>query len=287
MIRFALPLATLFAGIAPAPPVAPAETPAEMTMIRGDAPLTIRADRAYILYRYRRIGLSMQPVLMRIPTAEEMAQYRAAKQQAFDKALPKLQRQYDEAVAGGGKVPPVPSIDTFSFNYAGLKNLDSLGGRVFAPSPDGDFYLAEVIPGDFVLYGMSSSGGLDLCNCLGTVGFTATAGQVVDIGTYLADRADRQSAVPELAAESGLGVSVNATQNLRVATLRPVAPGAALPPALGSATVVPADFRAIGPFVNAAAPQINRLAPIVGVLGYGPDGQVLDVKRNAEAPGLE
>lgn len=54
-------------------------------------------------------------------------------------------------------------------------------------------------------------------------------------------------------------------------------------PAVAQDKVDSASFEAIGPYPNAGATYINRLAPIPGVLAYGKDRRVLDLKRNVEA----
>ncbi|HEX4694170.1 MAG TPA: hypothetical protein VH326_06485 [Sphingomonas sp.] len=167
---------------------------------------------------------------------------------------------------------------------SGGPNVQDVGDNPYKTVGDTDFYLVEVPPGEYVFYGMGAIHNVITCNCLGTVGFTTTPGHVTDIGTVVMDVVSRKSDVPELAGETGLGASANGSRFMTVATIRPA--GAQTPgmPELDSTIVAPADFEAIGPYPNALAVYINRLAPIVGILAYDKDGHVLDVKRGVEAP---
>ena len=166
-------------------------------------------------------------------------------------------------------------------------NVQNVDGKPSATGEGGDFYLVEVPPGDYVLYGITNNNYMTVCNCLGTVGFSAPAGRIVDVGTYLADQASGKSKVPELAAESGFGASIYGSNLFLVATLVPVRPDSPIMPGVDPTGIVTADFRVIGTYPNNGSFYINRLAPIPGVLAYGPDGQVIDVKRGVEVPAFE
>src|ERR1700756_5310704 len=81
------------------------------------APAVLRSDAAYLLLRTSRAKSGLFPiqhVMLRIPTAQELDDYRAARKLAYDKALPELTKK-----AKDGKVP---GIDDFEFDYAGKAN---------------------------------------------------------------------------------------------------------------------------------------------------------------------
>src|SRR4051812_34212404 len=70
------------------------------------APQSLSAGRAYILMRVStaKSGLfKIHPVLVRVPSEAELAAYRAAKEQAYQAALPKLTEH--------AKGKPVPTVD--------------------------------------------------------------------------------------------------------------------------------------------------------------------------------
>lgn len=276
------------------PAAAEARTTREMVELKAGEPVVIRPDRAYLLLRtFRPEGVpSIEPVLMRVPTAEELQRFEAAKRDAFAKAEPKLVeareaqlRRKAEGEAAGrpfkGEVPPPPSIDTFNFDYRDAANVQSIDdSRALIKGRPESTYLVEVIPGEFVFYGASFAGGapgLHICMCLGTIGFSAKAGVVTDLGTFLADSARGTSKIPELKPESGLGPSSDSLIVLLVTGLRPPTPGASVPEVVRGATIRPVDYHAVGKYVDQRALGINRLVPIPGVLAYD-DGRVIDVK---------
>ena len=285
---------------APAAHAAPA--PDEMVEIEAGKPFTLRPDRGYILFRRIRPEgvLSIEPIFLRIPNEAEIARYAAARQAAWLRAEPDLVRKREaqlrkkaEAEAAGkafkGEIPPPPSLETFNFVYdevANVRRVDT--DRAFVKGKPESVYLVEVLPGDFVLYGASYGSGmmkpsLFSCMCLGTVGFSAPAGVITDLGYFMGDRADKLSKIPELKEESGLGAGSVAIWAPLAVTVRPVRADAELPPGLPAGSVRPAAYRAIGRFVDPRAITIARLAAVPGVLAY--EGRrVIDVASGADAP---
>ena len=278
----------------------------EMVEIKSGQPVTIRPDRAYLLFRTIRPGgvPSIEPVFLRVPSAAEMARYAEVRRKAFEAAKPDLIRKREaqlrkkaEAEAAGkpfkGEIPPPPALENFNFVYdevANVQRIDDAGA--FARGPGENVYLVEVLPGDYVLYGASYGSGfvfkqsLFACNCLGTVGFPAPEGTVTDLGYFFADMVHRPSKIPELAAESGLGPSSVAIFAPIGSTVRPVRADSTMPEALRGMEVRPADYRAIGRFVDGRAITVNRLAPVPGILVY--EGRrVIDVKTGADAKGSQ
>jgi hypothetical protein len=275
----------------------------EMVEIEAGDPVSIRADRAYILFRtIRPEGVpSIEPVFLRVPTDADMARYRAAKREAYARAEPALIRRHQEqlrrareAAAEGRRpsrpVDPPPSLETFAFAGAGPANLQNIeDGRALVRGRPESVFLVEVVPGDYVLYGATFGSGaltdaLHACMCLGTVGFSAPAGVVTDLGHFLGDMVHRVSPIPELRAESGFGPSSNAYIAPIGATVRPAGPGTGVPDLLRGATVRAADYRAVGKFFDPRAMTVNRLVPVPGILAYE-GGRVIDVRSGREAEG--
>jgi hypothetical protein len=276
---------------------APAPALAQAREIRSGENVVLRPDRAYLLFRaVRPPGVpAIQPVFLRIPTDAELAQYDEAKRSAFAAAEPELVRRWETQVeraarrpAGGegppAAAPPRPSLATFNFVYTGIYNLVSMdSGRAFVRGQPETIYLLEVMPGDYVFYGLNWGAGIHVCMCLGTVGFAAAPGIVTDMGYLLADRVDRVSAIPELRAESGFGPGANAELAYTGATVRLPRSDTSVPEMLRSFEIRPAAYRAVGRFVEPHALSINRLAPVPGILDYD-GGHVLDAATGQEVP---
>ena len=275
----------LFLSLLVAPVVARAQ---EMIEIRNGAPVTIRPDRAYILFRTDRPpGVpAVEPIFLRVPTAEDVEAYYAARLEAFRQAEPRLRQRREEQIRRNRHpVDPEPSPENFVFFSANLQNVHYVdAGRSYVRGRPESVYLFEARPGDYVLYGATYGGpGFTACFCLGTVGFTASAGVVTDLGYFLGDLVHRVSVIPELRAESGFGPSVNGYMVLLGGTVRPASAGLSVPEPLRGLTIRPAEYRAVGKFVEHAATQVNRLAPVAGVLAYE-RGRVIDVRSGREVP---
>jgi len=247
----------------------PARAAEMLVPVTAAQPFVMKPDRAYLLLRT--LPGSPAPALMRIPSEAELAAYEAARRAAFAKAEPDLIKRQKPG-------QPAPGLETFSFDYEGDTNLALVPvGKPLEKSPAGRTHLLEVPPGDYVLYGVGFGYALHTCMCLGTVGFSAPAGGIVDMGDFLHAQAWKPSDIPELAGETNLGASVNGHIALWAATMRPSPAGRALPAALSGQTVTPADYHAVGKFVSPLSFNINHLAPIPGVLGYR-EGAVIDLK---------
>lgn len=271
------------------PAVAHADPPREMVEIRAGQPIEIRSDRAYMLFRrVRPEGVTaIEPVFMRIPSTAEVERYRAARRQAYARAEPGLVRDYQRRrERNPDRAGPPPSEQTFPFEFDEIANIQNIeDGRPLVRGRPESIFLVEIPPGEYVLYGATfGSGmlvdGLHACMCLGTVGFSARAGVVTDLGYFIADGTYRESPIPELRAESGFGTTGVGI----VATVRPPHEGTAVPDVLRGATVVPVEYRAVGKFFDSRAGTINRLVAVPGVLAYD-RGRVIDVRTGQEAEG--
>ena len=244
-----------------APALAKSKTEGEFRMIRAGEPLQLRADRAYVLMRIDIDLFKFSANLLRVPDESEIAAYEEARKAAH-------------ATAGKKAAP----LETFDFDYDGRPNFYALQpGKAIASAGKVNTVVAELSPGDYVVYGLGMGNYLWECLCLGTVGFTAEAGKVTDLGTLLTAKAWAPSPIPELRDEVALGRSAVMDYGLFAVGIRPAAAGAPLPPGLDPALVTQATFRAIGPFVEPNTMLINRLAAMPGVLSYK-EGRVVDVK---------
>jgi hypothetical protein len=267
-----LPIAALTALLFAAAPAAAADKlQGQFRQFKAGEPLQLRADRAYLLLRIDTSYSKFTANMLRVPVPAELAAYDEAKRAAYAKA-------------GGKSENRAVPIERFGFDYQGPPNFFELSpSQPLAMEGKLAIVLAEVMPGDYVFYGEGYRGYLFECFCLGTVGFTAAAGQVVDMGTMLIAKASAPSPIPELTGEVDLGPSASMDYQLFAVALRPQRTGDTLPPGLDAARVSAARFRAVGPFVEPNAMLINRLAPIPGVLAYD-RGRVIDVATGLEAP---
>lgn len=248
-----------------AAPLAAKETPEIHQIVAGE-PIQLAATKAYVLVRLDTDFFKFSVHILRIPSREEMDAYEAAKHAAFDKA--------------GKKAGP---YEAFVFDYDGRPNFLSLTPKKPAAMAGKlALVLAEIPAGDYLVYGEGINNYLYECFCFGTVGFTARAGTVTDLGTMFFAKAWAPSPIPELAGEVDLGRTADMDYGLFATALRPRRREDALPTGLDPALVSPAKFRAVGPFVDTSTMLMNRLAAIPGVLAYD-GGRVMDVATGTEA----
>ena len=253
---------------------------ASMAPIGHDTAVTLRPDRAYVLFRMRpaaTVVRFLEPVFLRKPSEDELNAYRAAKKAAFDRDLPKLLKQV-------GKGQPAPGLDTYAFTYDGPGNVDKIDRTKFVEDGEDRVFLVEAIPGDYVLYGIAQ--GTDLvwvCNCLGTVSFRADAGIITDIGTILMAQAHLPTDIPELKTETDLGKSVSPVGILFAEAVRSSRPDSYVPQSLRGFNRKPAHFEPVAPFVETGTAYINRLAPMPGILSYD-GGKVIDGRTGKVVP---
>lgn len=248
---------------------------------KAGEPITLRADKAYVLIGLDTDLSKFDAVILRVPGKAEIAAYEAAKHAAFDEALSKAKAKLAKNPKDKS-VERLGSYDNFLFNYDARYNLLSVRpNTALANLNKVSTVLAEITPGEYVVYGEGYANFIYQCFCLGTVGFTAKAGEVTDLGTMLFAKAWEPSPIPELVGEVDLGKSAVMDYGLFAVALRPAKPGNALPPGLDANKVHPASFRAIGPFGETNVVQINRLAAMPGVLAYD-QGKVIDVPSGKE-----
>jgi len=274
----------------------------EMRPIKAGEPVSFKVDKAYLLYRtVRPKGVpSIEPVLLRIPSKAEREAYLTAKKAAFAKEEPKLIQKREKLItkqknaAKKGKkfkdpIPPIPSLENFDFDYEGGSNVENIDdSKALIKERPQNTHLVEVKPGDYVIYAGSWGTGmlkpfLHTCFSLGTVGFSAKAGKITDLGYWYGDGAKFKSKLPELADETGLGPSSDTPFVLISATVRPPRGGDSLPPEVEGQTIVPVSYSAVGKFFHAACGGVNRMAPVPGILDYD-GGKVIDGQSGKTVP---
>lgn len=247
------------------PGVAQAKTDPGVRLITANEPVVITQDKALAVLRIQSQWSMMSAFLMRIPSAEELSAYETAKRAAYDKA--------------GKKAGP---YDSFVFDYQGVPNFYELPIKKAVVRGAVALVVAELPPGEYILYGQGYSSFLYECMCFGTVGFTLRAGQATDLGTLLIDKGWEHSTIPELTAVSGLGRIGRMDYGLFAVGLRRVQPDDVAVPGLDVTKIVPAQLRAIGPFIETNTLLATRLAPVEGALRYD-GGRVIDVASGREA----
>ncbi len=280
VLLFACLSLTIFSALARA---GQDRTKGEFRQFKAGEMIELRADRAYILLRLDTDLSKFGADILRVPQAAEIAGYEAAKRKEYDAALAKAQAKLAKNPKDKS-VEKFPSYADFSFAYEGRPNLFELTPhKSLLTVAKLVTVLAEVTPGEYVIYGEGYAGFLYQCFCLGTVGFTAKPGAVTDLGTMLFAKAWEPSPIPELAGEVDLGRSAVMDYGLFAVALRPASTGDAQPPGVDTAKIIKAQFQAVGPFVETNTVQINRLAAMPGVLGYR-EGRVIDERRGNEVP---
>jgi hypothetical protein len=239
-------------------------------------PAALSPTKAYLLYRASTAKSGLFPItqaLVRIPTEQETLAYKAARQAAYDKALPKLRKK--------AKDSPVQPIEQFTFDYKGTTNAFGLTSSDFIEDGEMRSYLLEVPPGTYVFYGITlNGGGVVTCNCLGTVKFNANPGVLTFLGSLYADKVHKPSPVPNL--EDNLGEQMAQYSFIFGAAVIPADESTPAPSAVSKFPIRRAEYSAVASFREPGAQSINRLAPIPGILGYN-RGQVIDLKSGEAA----
>jgi hypothetical protein len=254
----------------------------EKTLLKGkDA---IEADKGHILLTRPQRG---NGIFIKTPDADDIAEYNEEYEEEFTKAYERYQKRlksYEKDLeyweGQRRKRTPRPtapdevSRETFSIGDIERRMLVSFGPKyVFSKDTDGEksySYMIQVEPGTYTYYGpifqMPNGQTMGTCYCMGSVKFEVEAGEVTDLGTFLAQ---------EWASD----------EDMRMATVgyepmgrdpRPVEyPTFA---SLAEQDVVRADLRAAGKMNNFFGILIGRHPPVEGVLAYDRD-RVVDVKE--------
>jgi len=272
-------LLLLLAALMLAAPAAAQNAHDDIEHIKEGMPVTLDPGSAYLLIRTEvpEDALRYNVVFVRALSGPELDDYAVSRAKALDEARSKPGATDDKVAAAMAK---------FVERYKAATNVIFMGsGRSFATNADGATYLLRVRPGRYMIAGPGYGAIINLCMCMGTVGFEAKPGVITDLGYVLAARADKPSSVAELRADTAR-LGEHGTMPLMFAmTVRPWRETMAVPPPLASMTRVPAYYYAIGKLPNLFGNLIGRMAPIPGVLAYDGD-KVIDVKTGRRAPDI-
>lgn len=259
----------LLLGLAAIAAPAAARDDGHFRQVAGNEPMTLRSDRAYVLLRVKKSSHAgwISPGFLRVPAESEVMAFEALRRAAHAKA--------------GKRAGP---YEEFAFQHKDFGNLYGVNlGRNVAESDTLRTVLLDLTPGTYVLVGGGNRRAMWTCFCLGTVEVTATAGEVVDAGTFFSEMASKPSSEPELAAVTNRGSMAQMDYASMAGAIRPYRADDPLPASLAAMKRAPAAYRAVGPFVLREALLVNYLAPVPGVLDYR-RGEVVDVKSGAIVP---
>lgn len=283
--KFTLAAASAALIMAASPALADDDLPQiefETQIVKDKKEVFLDPAKAYILLQS---PVAIPATFFKVPTDEEreiVSKLRgAALQKARDKWA-KKQASYDKHKAWHDKqgtkptrVEPIePTEETFSFTPPEQFMMFSIGPlNRFEKGKGLSLYLQEVPAGEYVYYGTTNLG-LGACACMGTVKFNAEPGTISALrydGVWLDKNGEEvgRGRLPE-------GVDTN-DQLVRVAMIIEKVDESAFDPRLPSDWIRDADLVPM-PFVpNWMGAEINRLAPIPGVLAYNRD-EVIDVQ---------
>jgi hypothetical protein len=232
---------------------------------------------------------AMMPLyLMKLPSSEDQSTYDKVRADALVKAHVKYLKklaEYNSIIKANAKAaspqarvavpdkPIEPTEANFEFTAFPLMAGVSVGPmNRFAKGDDLSTYLEELTPGDYRIYGpvsvVNNGAAFGTCFCMGSVAFTAKAGEIVDLGVVMskqfapAKRPSGDSSAPMLADRF----------------LEPSPSGTTVDPRLTGATIVPAKFRAVGKLPNYFGLTVARMPAIPGVLQYDRD-RIVDLSK--------
>ncbi|RHW17043.1 hypothetical protein D1610_13040 [Sphingomonas gilva] len=262
----------------------------EAKPVKDKPTIALSPDRAYIMIRAEDQTAFM---FMKDPDPEDQAEYDrlraeayAEERERYTKKLARYERDmaaHDKAGAGAMRAPPKKPDELTEANFA-FTPFPLIAQVAVGPvnrlskAKGNSVYLTEVTPGTYRLYGpvMEGPQGMaGMCFCMGSVRFTARAGQVTDLGKAvllpLPTVPAGDSSFPKVI---GYGIE-------------PATPAMPVDPRLSSATIEPAAYRPAGKLPNFFGLPIGRLQPIPGVFAYDRD-RVIDLtgdQAGASAPG--
>ena len=214
-------------------------------------PVSLRSDTAYILVR----TFKRSPILVRALSNDELNHAKDLAQRSPDNWSDSVQ----------------PNVVAPSWE------------RSYADDGSEEVLLTSARPGTYVFGGFGVNnrvGGLATASfCMGTVKFEARPGVITDLGTMVSARDNRATTIPELANWVS-GKDLGFVTIPDAVAIRPATSSTELPDQLKSLPRIFADYRAVTSFPNYLGAPLSRLAPMVGVLAYDKDGNVLDLKAS-------
>lgn len=301
-MRTRILLAGLAAGAlaALASPAAAAAGDREFKSVGDKDAVTLDPARSYMIVQTNS-DFPFPLAFVRIPDQADVADYRARRQAALDKAHAKWVKRHaqwkaeftnwyrlekSERERTPRPVQPVEPTDAnLNFTALDLENMFQVGPlNRFAKGDDRSTFVTAVPPGRYAFYGpvnILQPAGVGTCMCMGTIQFEVKPGEIVNAGTMMVNLlAERERAKKE--GRPTPDNDLELPESLNSISWAPPEPGARIDPRLAAYRIVPADLRAGGRFPNYYGVQIDRLTPVPGVLDYDRD-RVVDVKAASSA----
>lgn len=293
MIRKAIAAVATGAALAAAAPVLAQsveyQTIEEKNLLKSKA--QIQADKGYILLTLPNRG---NGIFVKTPDADDIAEYNEEYEEEYGKALKRyearMERYEKELRIWDGQrtkrtprpeKPELVSRETFSIGDIERRMVVPFGPQfVFSKDSDGEksySYMNEVEPGTYTYYGpiflMPNGQTLGTCYCMGSVKFEVEAGEITDLGTFLAQEwASDDDMKMAMVGYEPTGRKPQPVEYSNFASL-------------ANYDVVQADLRAAGKMNNFYGILIGRHPPVDGVLAYERD-RIVDVKAR-EAMAVE
>ena len=214
-----------------------------------------------------------------MPTEEDIKDYEAAKDAAFQIALARYDKKFSgrKASPGSDSIPPRP--DKQSFNFETIEQFLSVQvdySEWFAAGEgQKKVYGHKVTPGTYAIYGplMASDiwGTWGTCLCLGTVKFVVKAGEAVDLG--LVESFDGIHAT-KTSEKYIRGTGLDLPEGKTSFVLTPGMSFATGQPRLNGLTVRAAHFHPAGQYPNWYGLNVDRITAIPGVIRYDRDKMI-------------
>jgi hypothetical protein len=297
----------LLAGLAAAAlasPAAAAPGQREFKSVADKDVVTLDPAKSYMIVQTNSDSsmFSFPLAFVRIPDEADVADYRARRQAALEKAHAKWVKRHaqwkaeftnwyrlsdSEKERSPRPVQPIePTDSNLKFTALDLENMFQVGPfNRFAKRDDRSTFVTAVPPGRYAFYGpvnIVQPAGVGTCMCMGTIQFEVKPGEIVNAGMMQINfMSERERAKKEGREPPHNDMELPETMNS--ISWEVPQPGAAIDPRLASYHIVPAELGAAGRFPNYYGVQIDRLTAIPGVLEYDRD-RVVDVKAGG-APG--
>lgn len=247
--------------------------------------VTLDPAKAYIMLRTPN---AMPVHFTKLPSAEDLVEYKKREKEAFAKAQKdyvKALKRYESDLAMAKKVkgtktpkkPVEPTRETFQYMAFGQIANFTVGAFNRFYSEKGDSaYLQAVTPGTYRIYGqMDPLLGMGVCYCMGSVTFDVEAGKITDLGTLGAD--------PDNAGVAEKGDSSSPAFAAYAFALKPADDATPVDVRIASFPRMKANFRAAAKSANYMGVAISRLPKIKDVLDYDRD-RILDLKAAPPEP---
>lgn len=289
-----------YALAALASPAAAAPGQREFKSVADKPVVTLDPAKSYMIVRTNS-DFAFPLAFVRIPDEADVADYRARRQVALEKAHAKWVKKHAQwksdftawfrlSDADKARVPrpvqPVePTDSNLNFQALDLENMFQVGPfNRFDKKNERSTYVTSVPPGRYAFYGtinVIQPAGVGTCLCMGTIQFEVKPGEIVNAGTVVFNLMEER----ERAKKEGRETPDNEfdlPETMNSISWVPPQAGDQVDPRLASFRIVPAELRAAGRFPNYYGVQIDRLTAIPGILDYDRD-RVVDVKAGGAA----